>query len=161
MPDRRYGPTYDTPIPASRAAEYQAWLKRQSAQSGRDISRDAEDYDIQGYFLSGEGTDERGHGTDRFKKPNHPTFSDESQYSGVGGNIGGRWVERGGKDYFAATPTNLRYRSAGELGAYFKQYEPNTGLAFSVSPVPPSPSIVLPEDTPPVARIVSHPKSRR
>jgi hypothetical protein len=49
------------------------------------------DYDVNGYFLSGQGTSPNGHMTDQFKKPNHPTFSDESIYSSLTGTKPGSW----------------------------------------------------------------------
>src|SRR5215471_8001297 len=44
-----------------------------------------EDYDLRGAFKSGVRPDSlSGHFPDTFKKPNHPTFSDESQYAQYG-----------------------------------------------------------------------------
>ncbi len=40
-----------------------------------------EDYDLRGAYAAGQTRDGRGHMTDQFKKPNHPTFSNESQYA--------------------------------------------------------------------------------
>lgn len=45
---------------------------------------DGSDYDYRGAFAAGADRDGSGHMTDQFKKPNHPTFSDESQYSQYG-----------------------------------------------------------------------------
>jgi len=40
------------------------------------------DYDLRGAYKAGETKDSAsGHWHDRFKKPNHPTFSDQSQYA--------------------------------------------------------------------------------
>jgi hypothetical protein len=93
------------------------------------VSRDLEDYDVQGYFLANEKTDERGHGTDRFKKPNHPTFSTGSQYHGAGGNLGGRWEQRDGRTVFVPSATNLANLPYDSLQQYFKQVEPDVTLA--------------------------------
>ena len=70
---------YDTPIPNDRLYEYVQWLKE--SQGGRD----QRDYDTQGLFMDGGRLGE-GHSTDRFKKPNHPTFSTESQYHNTPAN---------------------------------------------------------------------------
>ena len=53
------------------------------------------DYDLRGAFLEGLSKDSRGHMSDKYKKPNHPTFSDQSMYHLVDGNIGGRWIDHG------------------------------------------------------------------
>lgn len=125
---------YDTPIPPDRQGDYLQWLKDESQRQGRDISRDTEDYDLQGYFMAGAGTDQRGHGPDTFKKPNHPTFSTESKYSPqFGNNAGGQWMDRNGQGYFVASPADLRYRNLGDLQNYFRQVEPETKL------IPPPP----------------------
>lgn len=49
------------------------------------------DYDLRGAFAAGETRGTNGHMTDRFKKPNHETFSDESQYD-KGDGKAGHWV---------------------------------------------------------------------
>ncbi len=71
--------------------------------------------------------DDRGHTTDKFKKPNHPTFSDESQYSGQNGNVGGHWGDDG---TFTPSNTNLTQHTSAELQQYFKQNEPDTKLVL-------------------------------
>lgn len=93
---------YDTGIPDE--PKFQGWLAQQSKATGKDRSRDLEDYDLRGFYSEnpGEGMGS-GHMTDRYKKPNHPTFSDESKYSGVNGNVGGHW----GPDYFMPSPQML------------------------------------------------------
>jgi hypothetical protein len=58
---------------------------------------DLYDYDLRGLWKSGGGFGADAHATDQFKKPNHPTFSIESQYNGVprpdGGVFqGGHWL---------------------------------------------------------------------
>jgi len=57
-------------------------------------------YDVRGFWKSGDwkATDSRGHGSDKWKKPNHPTFSDESVYSKQKGGSdydGGEWMDNG------------------------------------------------------------------
>jgi len=49
-----------------------------------------EDYDLRGAFKAGLTPDRKtGHWPDTYKKPNHPTFSDESRYAKFGKP--GRW----------------------------------------------------------------------
>ncbi len=58
-------------------------------------SRDGDtgvDYDLRGAFAAGQGRGGNGHMTDQFKKPNHPTFSNESQYAeGENAKYAGHW----------------------------------------------------------------------
>lgn len=118
--------TYDTKIPEARQKEYQQWV----SQLPENLRHGTADYDMQGAFLSG-AKPEGGHLTDKFKKPNHMTFSTESQYSGRGGNVGGKWVQGPDKTWtFYASPTNLKHHSADELQEYFKQYEPGNKLVL-------------------------------
>lgn len=93
---------------------------------------DSEDYDMQGYFKSTGGAapnTEGQHYPDTFKKPNHITFSDQSQYHGVDGNQGGSW-DLLPDNTFTFTPgaTNLANHSTQELIDYFQKYEPGNKL---------------------------------
>ena len=84
-----------------------------------------DDYDLRGAFIEGAGTDERAHMTDKFKKPNHITFSDGSQYSTPTAQ-GGQWVDAGNGSWnFWASPENLKRYSMTALAKYFQTYEPN------------------------------------
>lgn len=91
---------YNTPISAAQFAAYQAWARA----NGQDPVKGKYDYDLQGAFLAGSKTGARGHLTDQFKKPNHPTFSNESQYNGIDGYVGGQWTPQG----YAPSVTNIR-----------------------------------------------------
>ncbi|RJO60818.1 MAG: hypothetical protein C4542_08190 [Dehalococcoidia bacterium] len=124
------GGSYNTPIPEDQQQAYLEQSAVESNQRGRDAQMDVGDYDIQGNFLAGQGKDERGHGSDQFKKPNHPTFSVESQYSGQGGEQGGTWGEENGQPTFTPGPSNLKYHSRKELEDYFKEAEPNVKLKW-------------------------------
>lgn len=120
---------YNTELSPNDIGAYTAWLLNESARQGRDLLMDRGDYDIQGYWLAGESPDESGHGTDRYKKPNHPTFSDESIYSGMNGEVGGTW----NGNSFIAGPSNLRYFTKDDLARYFELYEPGIELVFDNS----------------------------
>lgn len=133
---------YNTPIPAAKQDDYNKWVQQRQAQ-GHDPIADKSDYDVQGYWLgTGGATDDRGHGTDIYKKPNHPTFSDESKYHGADGYFGGRWMNApsGGESsasYFQASPTNLKFMAPDQMKAYMVHYEPDTQLLLP--PQPPIP----------------------
>lgn len=126
---------YNTPIPAAQQPAFDQWATTQQKTTGKDPRGDRYDYDVNGYFLSGAPQDpSRGHGPDTFKKPNHPTFSDESQYNGLDGYVGGSWTDGG----YKPSVTNVQFHGPAGLQTYFKTYEPNTKL-LAPDPVP-SPS---------------------
>lgn len=114
---------FNTPIPPEKQAAYDAWVKQQSEERGRDVNQDKLDYDVQGFYLSGQGLGANAHGPDTFKKPNHPTFSNQSQY----GSGGGAWSNQDGHDVFTPTPENFKYRTPGALSDYWKKVEEQHG----------------------------------
>ena len=94
--------------------------------------RDLYDYDLRGFWKSGAGLAENGHGSDMFKKPNHPTFSDQSQYN-TPETTGGTWAQTPkGQTMFTPSSYNLQNMSAPSLQKYFKQVEPNVMLNLPV-----------------------------
>jgi hypothetical protein len=99
-------------------------------------AKDLYDYDLRGAWLSGAAKANNGHLPDTFKKPNHPTFSAESQYSGRDGYAGGQWEgdDKAGWTY-TASPTNLQFHPVDQLQDYFQRVEPNSHLL--VAPVSP------------------------
>lgn len=93
-------PTFDqanfnTSIPANRQLEYSNW---KAVNAPNDSGYD---YDLQGAFMAGVVRDpQTGHMPDTFKKPNHPTFSNQSQYAtGKWAKYAGSWK---GEEYTPA-----------------------------------------------------------
>jgi hypothetical protein len=79
---------FNTPLSPEEEERYQQWA-RQNHREG-----DTFDYDMRGAWQHGiQGDPRTGHYPDTYKKPNHPTFSDESQYDGSEGRRGGHWEE--------------------------------------------------------------------
>lgn len=80
-------PSYDTSLTPAEERQFQQW-KRQYAP--RDSGAD---YDLRGAFKAGLTPDARtGHWPDTFKKPNHPTFSNQSKYAvGADAAKAGSW----------------------------------------------------------------------
>ena len=120
-------PDYNTPLTADQQVQYSAWGASRKRSTGRDPRQDTEDYDMQGYFAKNGGvpsSDPRGHYTDEFKKPNHPTFSTESQYSTVL-QPGGEWTSNGAfyQPSQQMTPTP---EAAAALIRYMRRAEPAT-----------------------------------
>lgn len=76
---------YNTILTPEQEREYAAWVETLPLNLRSDY-----DYDLRGAWLNGDLPDENYHMTDKWKKPWHATFSDESVYSGDG-VVGGHW----------------------------------------------------------------------
>ena len=135
MPDdtRDYTQRYNTVLSPQQEQAYQNWITQQTVSAilrgqNRNYANDTYDYDLRGWFNKNGPQDLTGaHLTDQFKKPNHPTFSDQSQYSGVDGMQGGKWNQQPDGSY-SFTPGSTNVYSAPELQDYFKQVEPGNTL---------------------------------
>jgi hypothetical protein len=78
---------YNTQLAPDQQVAFQHW-KQQYAPRDSGI-----DYDLRGAFAAGLMPDSQtGHWPDTFKKPNHPTFSNESQYARAAPQRAGYWV---------------------------------------------------------------------
>lgn len=135
---------FETKLTPAEEVKFREWKAKNAPQDS------GFDYDLRGAFkadLAGKlPRDGRGHTTDLFKKPNHPTFSDQSQWHGKNGLTGGKWVEKNGRMMFVAGPTNMEYQDPGDLAAYFREQEPDVNLVIppKLYPNPPIPAPVLP-----------------
>lgn len=111
---------YDTRLSPADEARFENWL----SHTGRAL--DLQDYDLRGAWNAGIRPDARGHLPDTYKKPNHPTFSRESQYSNAQ-HSGGQWVQApSGRWIFMASPWNMNNTGAGSLMEYFARVEPDS-----------------------------------
>lgn len=81
----RHDRNYNTILPQGQESAYQQWVQTLPINLRSDY-----DYDLRGAWLNGDLPDENYHMSDRWKKPWHATFSDESVYSGDGA-VGGHW----------------------------------------------------------------------
>lgn len=115
---------YNTKLSHEEEAQFQKWAKME----GRE--KDVYDYDIRGAWKelkTGKmSEDERGHLGDKYKKPNHPTFSDQSKYNGMDGYSGGTWSEKNGKTVYRVSKSNTM--SKDQLKRYFERVEPDVIL---------------------------------
>ena len=116
---------YNTELTPEEEVRFQAWAKKNNRLN------DDEDYDIRGAWKelsSGTMTQaDNGHLGDKYKKPNHPTFSTESKYNNVDGYVGGSWsTSATGETSF--TPGKSNIYSTSELKAYFDKVEPGVKL---------------------------------
>jgi hypothetical protein len=71
---------YTTQLKPDEEVQFQAWAKRNGVRMEPGWN---EDYDMRGLWKSNPNivADPRGHWPDTYKKPNHPTFSNESIYA--------------------------------------------------------------------------------
>lgn len=120
---------YNTQLSPQEEQQFAAWVGQNTTKE-RDPSRDLYDYDLKGWWKNnpGEALTE-GHLSDQFKKPNHPTFSTESQYHGRDGRQGGAWLQHEDKSWsFRPGATNLQYYGPQGLQEYFSRVEPGNRL---------------------------------
>lgn len=123
-----FSAVYNTTLTPEEEAEYEAWA------NGVGRAGDVYDYDLRGAWKEGTVRSMEGHFPDTFKKPNHPTFSDESIYNGVDGYQGGHWSEEGpDTNSWTFTPgeTNLKFRDSDQLVNYFNEAEPEAKLILN------------------------------
>jgi len=70
---------YDTRLAPDEETQFQGWKQTYAPNDS------GQDYDLRGAFKAGlEPDPATGHWPDTYKKPNHPTFSNESQYADYG-----------------------------------------------------------------------------
>lgn len=120
-----------TSLSVPEETKFQAWAAKNAMTSN--------DYDARGLYKSLKGEDPgEGHKTDKYKFPNHITFSEESQYSNAK-TKGGKWSKT--KDgSWAYTPSAyvLSQHTEKELKDYFEKEEPDAELILPPKvPAPP------------------------
>lgn len=76
---------YETRLNPGEEQDFQAWKAENAPEDS------GADYDFRGAFKAGVEPAENGHWPDTFKKPNHPTFSNESIYAPGAPNLAGTW----------------------------------------------------------------------
>ena len=129
--EKDFSSKYNTELSPDDEKRFMEW----AVKNGRE--RDVYDYDLRGAWKelsSGEMKElDNGHLGDKYKKPNHPTFSDQSIYSGKNGYIGGKWdVTEDGKTRFTPSETNMKNMSIEELKDYFQRIEPDAVLNIPI-----------------------------
>lgn len=84
---RGYDDNFDTILKSSDEEEkFQDWKKKNAPNDS------GEDYDLRGAFKEGlSRSTEDQHLPDTYKKPNHPTFSDQSKYAKDAPDLAGSW----------------------------------------------------------------------
>lgn len=106
--------SYDTQLSPDDETKFQAW-KQQNAPNDSGA-----DYDLRGAYKSGLSKDiASGHWPDTYKKPNHPTFSDQSIYAKDAPDKAGHWAGANGDQYVPAhsDPDAQEYLAAAQKAA--------------------------------------------
>ena len=124
---------YNTNLTTDQEAKYESWATGNNNQN-RNMSKDIYNYDLRGYwdkYINGNSKQEdsaNGHLTDEFKKPNHPTFSDQSIYNNVDGNVGGKWTEIGNNKWeFTPSATSVKLLGKDNIAKYWADKEQPEG----------------------------------
>jgi hypothetical protein len=97
-PEMMFRNKYNTQLKSKEQKQFDSWADKESKRQGRDILMDMGAYDVTGFWKSGDykRMDSDNHGSDKWKKPNHPTFSNQSKYHGTDGWYGGNWTDKAG-----------------------------------------------------------------
>ena len=115
---------YNTKLSPKEEAQFKKWAKKNKRLA------DLYDYDLRGFWKEGGEFADNGHGADTYKKPNHPTFSDQSRYHDPKMTPGGSWMESDGQVSFTPSAYNLQNMSPQMLSDYFQKYEPGVTLVL-------------------------------
>jgi len=120
---------FNTPLTAQENTEFNSWvstMKNTPSPSGNGSTvihpkDNFSNYDMQGYWKDNvKGNSNwaadasNGHFTDKYKKPNHPTFSVESKYAtGNYKQFAGKWT---GNDFTPARATMQAIKKGNKYG---------------------------------------------
>jgi hypothetical protein len=134
--ERFFRMNFNTDLSPEEEFRFHDWADRESKKRGRDVLEDLTDYDLRGAFKAGNVFGANGHGSDQWKKPNHPTFSNESAYHGTndlqhgGAYEGGAWGKTpDGFDSFKPSRKMLDTTHPQTwLNGYMKDAEPDVML---------------------------------
>ncbi len=133
---------YNTPLNDENESQFQKWMQTQTSKrpDGRSLENDLYDYDLRGWWRKNPDSDITDqHLTDEFKKPNHPSFSDQSKYHGQDGHEGGQWqVQPDGSWAFTPGKSNMEHYSKDDLNDYFRKVEPGNKIVWPGQPAQPA-----------------------
>ncbi len=130
MAEQDFTDKYNTKLTDDQEKQFQDWA------TTNNRTKDTYDYDLRGWWKANQGADASkgsGHLTDEYKKPNHPTFSDQSKYHGKDGFKGGSWGGTDEAPTFTPGPTNLSTYGKEGLQKYFQDTEPGVELKLPQS----------------------------
>ena len=137
MDDQFFLSNFNTSLSPEEEEAYNRWLLDVLRTQGRDLSQDHADYDLRGYWKENPGILGAGHGPDTYKKPNHPTFSNESIYHNTPNQFGGNWIggawgkDPWGGDTFSPSKEMVNTTHKGTfLPDYFQRFEKKAQLVM-------------------------------
>jgi hypothetical protein len=113
---RDYTSKYNTPLSNEEVTQFLDWVNK----NGRSLE-ELRDYDLAGVYKDSLTPNGNNQLSDKYKKPNHFTFSDQSIYNGKEGLYGGSWAEQPDGSYTYIVRDNMY--SPKELAAYFRRAE--------------------------------------
>lgn len=120
-----YTNKYNTQLSPQDEVAYQKWATQNNK------TKDSFDYDLRGAWKEGVAGTGEVHSPDTYKKPNHPTFSNQSKYNGAEGKTGGEWVDLGNNKFkFNASQSNVDNLGERGLQEYFNQREKGNTLVL-------------------------------
>jgi cell wall-associated NlpC family hydrolase len=109
----------DTVLSPEDEERFQKWKARYAPQDS------GFDYDLRGAFQEGVTPARNGHFPDTYKKPNHPTFSNESKFAKDYPDLAGSWD--GDRYVPPADPDLRRHLGAGQDTGEETFFNPSTG----------------------------------
>ncbi len=129
-PELRYLREYNTELTQDKFDKFYKWGLEKYGNL-ENLLYEMGTYDVQGAWKSGDvyKTDSRGHGTDKWKKPNHRTFSTESVYHSEK-TPGGRWLKTPSGIQFHPSKITLDLYGVEQIQKYFREHEPNVRLMW-------------------------------
>ena len=128
--DAYFRDQFNTRLSTDEEKSFRLWAKKNK----RDPDLETIDYDLRGFWKHNGKFADNGHAADTYKKPNHPTFSDQSMYHGaadvLGGSfVGGTWTERNGRTQFRPSVRMLETTHDPQwLQGYMQKREPSVDL---------------------------------
>lgn len=131
-----YRERFNTELSPEEEFKFHDWADQVGNAQGRNVLDDLEDYDLRGAWKEGAQAAGNGHLPDTYKKPNHPTFSDESKYHGAeapdGSKYeGGHWDEMDGKTTYTPSRRMLeKSHPVDWLRGYMNEREPDVQLVL-------------------------------
>ena len=118
---------FNTSLTPDEEGRYQEWLKTEGRKD------DVYDYDTRGFWKEmsngGLGVASNGHLSDKYKKPNHPTYSNESIYK-LDGYTPGYWSKNSNGSFVFHAPSDMEQAKKDWLVQYFKENEQGNNLLF-------------------------------
>lgn len=132
-PELQYVSNYNTGLTKPEFDKFWGWASKKYGNQ-ESVLYNMGAYDLQGAWKSGDvfNLDARGHGGDKWKKPNHMSFSTISKYHDGKTNIGGEWGKNPttGRDYYKPSQQVIKRYGADYMKDYFLREEKDVDLIY-------------------------------